>query len=379
MSSAVLSADAAVRGTVVALAPDGSEPGCTHDRVTLAGFVRAIARLKGYEDAGVYEPGRSYEGSVYFVPSDTITSQQAARLGIRGPSDLFGGVVPQPFMATKAISHSLVDPTAASPRGWNPDFAARLGDVLLDGHSAFSRDDAHRAGLRLLQKGPVRVKPVRGKGGAGQSVARDASELQSVLQQLDADEIEVHGVVLEEQLADVRTFSVGQVQLDDLVASYWGVQRLTRSNTGQEVFGGSDLTVVRGGFDALLGQGPAPEFDHAIAQARRYDEAAHACFPGFFASRRNYDVALGHCTRGRWRSGVLEQSWRVGGATGPELAALDVFRREPARKRVRAMGVEIFGDSPEPPPHAIVHYRGEDPKAGPLTKYTVVDPDVHPS
>jgi hypothetical protein len=44
---------------------------------------------------------------------------------------------------------------------------------------------------------------------------------------------------------------------------------------------------------------------------------------------------------------------------------------------VRAAGVEIFGDSPQPPPHAIVHFRGTDPHVGRLTKYTVVEPDVH--
>jgi hypothetical protein len=161
----------------------------------------------------------------------------------------------------------------------------------------------------------------------------------------------------------------------DLVASYFGFQRLTRNNHGKEVFGGSELTVVRGDLDALLALGPAPEIQCAVEQARRFDAAVHACFAGFFASRNNYDIVLGRDAAGRSRSGVLEQSWRVGGATGPELAALEVFRKQPGRNRVCAAGVEIFGDSPEPPPHAIVHFRGTDPRAGRLTKYTVVEPD----
>ena len=40
---------------------------------------------------------------------------------------------------------------------------------------------------------------------------------------------------------------------------------------------------------------------------------------------------------------------------------------------MRAAGFEIYGDSPEPPPHAIVHFRGTDPHVGRLTKYTVVE------
>jgi hypothetical protein len=73
---------------------------------------------------------------------------------------------------------------------------------------------------------------------------------------------------------------------------------------------------------------------------------------------------------------VLEQSWRAGGATGPELAALEMFRREPQRASVRTSCVEIFGDSPEPPAHATVYFRGTDSRLGRLTKYTVVEADV---
>jgi hypothetical protein len=73
---------------------------------------------------------------------------------------------------------------------------------------------------------------------------------------------------------------------------------------------------------------------------------------------------------------VLEQSWRVGGATGPEIAALEAFRSQPQRALVRAASVEIYGDSPEPPAHATVYYRGTDPRVGLLTKYTVIEPHV---
>jgi hypothetical protein len=96
-----------------------------------------------------------------------------------------------------------------------------------------------------------------------------------------------------------------------------------------------------------------------------------------FASRINYDVVLGRDAAGRSRCAVLEQSWRVGGATGPELAALEVFRNAPTCNRVRANCVEIFGESPPPPPHATVYFRGIDPKAGRLTKYTFLEPDAH--
>lgn len=364
------------RGVVVTYMPDTVDRPSEHELATQAEYARRIAWLLDYETGGPYDPSRRYPGAVYFVPGCTLLGEQAARLGIRGPQDLFGGVVPHAFVATKVISHPLVAPDAAAPPGWNAEFVAQAGDAVLSGFSVFSHDDARRAGLRLLAGGPLRIKRATATGGWGQSVARTAAELELRLANLDAGEVKTHGLVLEENLAETRTMSVGQVTVGELTAAYFGLQRQTRNNRGEAVYGGSDLTVARGDWDALLAQGAQPEVRSAVDQARRYNAAAHACFPGFFASRINYDVVTGLDAAGRSRAGVLEQSWRLGGATGPELAALEVFRTQPGRDRVRAAGVEVFGDSPPPPPHAIVYFRGTDPRAGRLTKYTVVAPDV---
>lgn len=359
---------------VVGHVADHQDHASGHERHTLLDYARRLAELRGDAFGGLYQPASRPAGPLYFVPASTLTCDEAQALGIAGPDDLFGGVVPAAFVATKAISHPLVSPDACAPPGWQPDLARQVQGAVLAGCAAFALDDARRGGLRLLQQGPVRLKPVRASGGRGQAVAHEPHELESWLRQLDPAEL-AHGLVLEEQLEEVRTFSVGQVQVGDLVASYFGVQRLTPDNQGHEVFGGSALTVVRGGFDELLALRPEPDLQRAVEQARRYDAAVQASFRGFFASRRNYDVALGRSLSGSWRSGVLEQSWRVGGATGPELAALEVLRAEPGRHVVRVEGFEIFGDSPPPPADARVHYRGHDPEVGPLTKYTVVLPE----
>ena len=129
--------------------------------------------------------------------------------------------------------------------------------------------------------------------------------------------------------------------------------------------------VVRGNFDALV-QLPLPEnLRIAAEQARTYD-AATSVFSGMFASRRNYDVAQGTNARGQWLSGVLEQSWRMGGATGAEIAALEAFRADPALQVVRASTFEIYGGNQAPPP-ATVYFRGVDERVGLLTKYTAVE------
>jgi hypothetical protein len=109
----------------------------------------------------------------------------------------------------------------------------------------------------------------------------------------------------------------------------------------------------------------------AVRQARAYDHNA-ARYPGFFASRRNYDVGQGIDGLGRCRSGVLEASWRSGGASTAEVAALMEFERDSALQVVEATSIKQFGKPCKIPPGAVVHFQGDDPEDGPLLRYTVV-------
>jgi len=346
----------------------------SHAFASHVGIAQRISALKHCEFAGAYEPRRTYRGRVYFVASETIVGTTARELGIHGADDLFGGVVPEAFVATKVITHPLPGEGARAPAGWSTAFAQGVRDVVLAGFAAFSVDDARDGGARLLRHGPVRVKRPLGIGGRGQVVVTDLGELEAVLATI-RDELEETGIVLEENLSEVRTYSVGQIEIGHLRATYYGTQRTTRDNTGNEVYGGSDLVVARGDFDALFGADPELPADArtAIGCACIYDRVAHAAFTGFFASRRNYDVAHGRDAHGRARCGVLEQSWRIGGASGPEIAALEAFERDPTRTTVRASSMEVYGDSPEPPPGATLYYRGIDAQVGRLTKYTVIE------
>jgi hypothetical protein len=227
------------------------------------------------------------------------------------------------------------------------------------------------AGQRLLEHGPIRLKPVHATAGRGQRVVTSMTELVEALETIDAADLAEAGLVLEENLSAVTTYSIGQVRVADLTATYYGTQRLTADNAGDEVYGGSDLVIARGGFDALSRLPLTQSVRLALEQARTYD-AATRVFSGMFASRRNYDVVQGLDPEGKQRSGVLEQSWRIGGATGAEIAALEAFRADPRLEVVRASTYEIYGASQPPPPHATVYFRGEDEHVGWLTKFAVV-------
>jgi len=156
------------------------------------------------------------------------------------------------------------------------------------------------------------------------------------------------GVVLETQLGHVNTLSVGQITVDGLSLTYHGTQRVAIDNAGRSVYGGSNLTCVRGGWDALGRVPISTNVRLAVNQARRYDKCTCA-YPGFIASRRNYDVGQGTDANGEWRSGVFEASWRVGGASTAELAAAAAFCRNPALRIVDVSVVKQFGVSCETP------------------------------
>ena len=356
---------------VVTYAPPDGDGVTEHEIAARVGVAKAIAALKGFEFGGGYDPSLRRNGALYFVPSQTLSCDEACALGIRGEHDLFGGVVPFSFVATKTIAHPLAHRDAYRPRGWSDEFPERVRDVVLPGFAAFTRDDARAAARLLLAGGAVRIKRGRGIGGRGQAVIESLDD--PAFDELDDEELEQHGLVVEPNLAELTTFSVGQVRVGDMQASYCGTQKATRDNAGELVYGGSDLIVARGSYDDLARLELPAQARTAVAQAKVFDAASQA-FDGLFASRRNYDVLRGRDARGRWHCGVLEQSWRIGGASGPEVAALQAFRDDAQLCAVYARSTESYDADAPLPPGAIVHFRGVDPRAGPITKYTLVEP-----
>ena len=111
----------------------------------------------------------------------------------------------------------------------------------------------------------------------------------------------------------------------------------------------------------------------AFGQAQSFDNAADEAYPGFDASRRNYDIAQGLASDGQRRSGVLEQSWRMGGASSAEVAALQSFVNNPGLRAIHVSSVETYSDQPLPA-DAIEIYRGPAENSDFLLKYVTVKP-----
>ncbi|MCD5989452.1 DUF3182 family protein [Pseudomonas sp. CDFA 553] len=346
----------------------------THEVVVHQKLAEKIATLLGCEFLGLYDNAIHKGMNLYFIPSDTlIGKQQNIALNIQSFDDLFGGLIAEPFMATKAISHPLLDEATAQPPGWSRQIHEDAADSVLAGFTVFNEADALRAGERVLANGAARIKPVLATAGRGQIVVTDQGQLQAAIAEQAMEEVATWGLVIEEDLTDVITLSVGLVQVAGITASYHGTQCLTEDNKGETVYGGSTLWIVRGGYEALLALELDEPVRRAVTQAMHYENAALKHFPDFIASRRNYDIAQGTNAKGERCSGVLEQSWRIGGASPAEVEALLAFAADPALQRICASTHEIYGETTIPA-DASVLYEGDDPEVGFISKFTKVRP-----
>jgi hypothetical protein len=345
-----------------------------HDTATKARLAEGMATLLGLDYGGMHVAGDAPPaGRCYFVPEDTLHAEDATRLGIRGPRDLYGGVVPANFVATKVITHPLVHLDSAAPAGWSPAFADSVRAVVLPGYSVFTAADARDACARLFASGTVRYKAADGVGGAGQTVLGSGADLERVLRAIDPADLRRSGAVLERNLDAVRTHSVGQVRVGAWLLSYHGRQRLTRDQAGRAVYGGSDLRLVRGDYRDLLALPLDAEARRAVEQAITYHQAALQAFSGLYASRSNYDVADGTDASGTSHTGVLEQSWRIGGASGAELVALQAWQGQPDLRWVDASTHEVYDAQVRLPAAAQLHYDGRDDRGARLVKYAMVN------
>ena len=191
--------------------------------------------------------------------------------------------MPHAFVATKVITHPLVGPRAHAPAGWahgfsEPGAGCRPDRALRSSRATMRLMPAQRsarAGTRYASSPPVPP------AAAVSSWSRTATGWMPPSGRSTLPSWRAMRLVLEENLVDVTTHSVGQVRVAELVASYHGTQRLTPDNHGEQVYGGSDLLRrARRVSRRCSGSISPPEARLAVAQAQTYDAAAEAEFPG---------------------------------------------------------------------------------------------------
>lgn len=338
--------------TEVSITDCGEAQRAPHELATLRCAAERLASLwnASHVDGA---PEAPVEGR-YWIPVSTLSRHDAGVLGIVDAMQLWGGIVPSGFVATKLVSHPRRGRFADAPAGW-VDIAG-LEDCTLPGWSVFGREDALAAGIELLHAGPVRLKCPHERGGHGQYVVRSEQELGNWIDAAPRRLLD-DGCVLERDLARSVTYSVGfSVLPGGHGIAYVGTQCNVPAPDGEPVYGGSRLRVVRGDLADLEAASKEGGARAAVRAAMRYDAAIRHAY-GVVATRCNYDVIAGVDGRGRRHLGVLEQSWRFGGASMAELLAIERFAAQPAVRWVVAETVETYGNEPVPA-DAVVYWHG---------------------
>lgn len=289
----------------------------------LGGRVCALSESKGYDR--------------YFIPSKILDYAEAAKLVIKTEADLLGSVVEAGLHTQKTIFHPLVAPRAARAHYYSEQFAQRVHDAVLPGFSVFSRDDAMDAAQRLAHQGyQVRLKDPTKNDSQGQYLIQSDAQLSAALATFTHD-VAKHGAVLEANLNHPNELIVGQLFHGGDFYSYYG-RKFEQTVAGRRIYGGTRLTMIRGGIRALYARTNG-DLHTAVGQAATVYEA-YSCFNPIL-SRINLDVLQGYSPDGQFLSGVIDQSLRVAGATPAELLAIEALIVDPSRSEVSAQSTVL--------------------------------------
>lgn len=300
------------------------------------GFIRArngqigtdIAQLLGIPYRG-YAFDSVAEPNLYIVTSKTLTKETAAKkFGSSSSADFYGLAVGDINDVGKAILH----PTHATrtPSFYRADFAEKVRRFVLPGLSCFSPLDAQTAYHEYANNGfDLRFKVANESDGNGQYKIDNPNHLKDVIDQ--ERKALKEGVVIEANLNDPNTISLGFVQIGQQQYSFIAHQKNTQPNAeGQSKYLGANVTVVRGPMEVFLKDKDLSMLENTAAlQAIEFNQLYQQTFRPY-ASRLSYDVVTGFDNHGNTLSGVTDITGRVGGTCPALMVSLLAMQEDPS-------------------------------------------------
>lgn len=265
-----------------------------------------------------------------------FTPESAYLLWEKTPAEwprFLGGLVSEPFDQTKIVVHKRIDKTKTVLKGWSDAVAESLEPYVLPGFSVFDKESADKAIEFLLPGGNIRIKNPLDSGGTGQWTINSQQKYNQIINEIlrtlqdQGTNIAVTGLVFERELINPYELSIGQQFFDGHLLSFIARQKFMRP-FGIKIYTGVEKIFVRGGYAALLSL-PLPELAKiAVDQVIRFEQRL-VNKPGIYITRSAYNVLQGYISRSNKShlySGVVEQTWRIGGGTGGDLLAHEAFK-----------------------------------------------------
>ena len=291
-------------------------------------------------------------GKTYYVADKTIVLEFSENQKlikdalIESEKDFFGGIVPRAYQSTKAIMHPLVSREAACPLGWSHEFSQELVhlELVLPGFTVFNIEDIRTAFNHLYDKGvyQIRLKDPLGYLGMNQFVVTSFQELEQFISDkiVDNEKLQQYGLVVEENLCpeDLKIYSVSFVTVAFHQVQCIGVQRFS-----QGLYAGTDFVIMQTGkyilpeLLARVGIFNKEDAQVIIDKALLFRALLNKHIPEIKTARFNLDIVSGiasiysnsTCELVK-RFALLEQSFRVGGASAAEIWGLEYLLCHPS-------------------------------------------------
>lgn len=308
---------------VLEYAPNSSVP------VSIGAVAERIATHIG----AVMDTSQTAATERYFVPMAAIHEPLARQVGISALGGAYGGIVRELQHADKAVLHQLPRTTMQSPDWYSRDFASEVKATVLPGFTTFSAEDT-RAAFDIMQgEGHfVRFKDPAGTGERGQYLIKTKDELEKVMFDHGNGFTEA-GAILEANLNDAETITVGYVDIEGEKYSWYGSPYDTEFG-GIKRFGGNEITVVKGGLSALRDYCKEEKNKVAVEQSAVVFDAYHSHL-GSSIMRATFDAVQGIGDNGEFLSGITDPSLRPSASSAAEIRAIEAFRDYPEAKAVK--------------------------------------------
>lgn len=279
--------------------------------------------------------------SSYLVPPKTREIAGIKKQGVESSADFYGHAAEYLEHADKSVFHTLI--SRSNPGFYSEAFARSVQPFVLPGVSIFDVQDIEK-GYEKMAAGDydVRLKLANESNGLGQFVMKNRSQAKEIGNQLDSELLRKKGAVLEPNLLNPHTISVGYGIYGKDQYSFIALQKNGEIDSeGRSRYMGATVRVVRGDLRNLSKVTKNQEENLAIRSCTSFRDR-YESFDSI-SSRLSFDYLFGEDKLGKTHSGVTDITARLGG-TCPALILSAQDLKDNPQKTFSESEVSLYYD-----------------------------------
>ena len=272
--------------------------------------------------------------NVYYVPPVTQVRGLSHLKGINDKNDFYGLLIDKIGHVHKAILHKTN--TVNTPDFYSVNFSKIVEDLVLPGVTVFSKEGIEKAYKEIgYVSRAVRIKIPNESDGRDQFTVENQTELRTVINKLQEEKISTEGLVLEVNLYDQNTISVGYCDLQGERYSFLALQKNdVAPEDGRDRYMGAKIRVVRGNISNLSAIANNRNEEIAIIKSQKFDQFYSYFNPSI--SRISYDCLFGKTSKEDSLSGITDITGRLGGTCPALIMAACEFKTHNQLSKIEA-------------------------------------------